>query len=325
MKIFFRRAALFLILAALVSCGRENSSKSENVWLDDFEEAKKISRKKKIPALLFVSKFGEDSGSEALRKNIFSSQEFIDFARGKFTLVNVDFSLKTFARSFSAEEDSAKAQKEAESRASKIRRNEIAIAPYHVDSVPFLLVVSRDGYFVSRIICGEKTKTVESVVNSLDSALSLSKILDEKIDAIEKARGAEKARLIDTLHEETPKEYRAALAPLFKKIPALDKANETGLVGKYIAEAALCGATALFLKDDFGAAAKTLADCAQSDFLAPSEKQKMLFAAANILIASQDGDLEAALDYLRGALAADETNPAAQSIRDSIALVEAAL
>jgi thiol-disulfide isomerase/thioredoxin len=82
-----------LLASSIVLLGAFSTAFAEANWLTNFEEAKKVALKEGKPLLLNFTGRNWCPACEALRKDIFSTEEFTKEAASKYVLVELDFPL----------------------------------------------------------------------------------------------------------------------------------------------------------------------------------------------------------------------------------------
>ena len=108
---------LVLFAQVFISCGAK--------WTNDFEEAKKLSAKKKQPILLFLN--SGDTAALDFKANFLDTREFISDAGKNFVLLSLD------------------AVTEEEQKVDEILS---LVADYSVKEILPLIIINKDGYYV---------------------------------------------------------------------------------------------------------------------------------------------------------------------------------
>src|SRR5690606_26472308 len=80
-----------LILSALMAFSVVAASAADGAWLTDFNKAKQQAKQENKAVLLDFTGSDWCPPCKKLAKDVFSTQEFKDFAKGKLVLVEVDF------------------------------------------------------------------------------------------------------------------------------------------------------------------------------------------------------------------------------------------
>lgn len=81
---------LLVVTVMMIFCGLQLTA-SEKGWLTNFEKAKKVAAKKKIPILVDFSGSDWCVWCQKLNKEIFSQKKFKNYVKDKFVLLLIDF------------------------------------------------------------------------------------------------------------------------------------------------------------------------------------------------------------------------------------------
>ncbi len=145
-----------LIVLFSIACAqtknKESENKSELNWLTNLEEAQKISQEKRIP--IFVDFTGSDwcGWCFKLRDEVFSKEEFIQYAKENLVLLELDFPRKT-----------------KQSNETKAYNNNLA-QKYGIRGFPTILLLNSDGEVIAKT--GFQHGGAENYVSHLKELLS---------------------------------------------------------------------------------------------------------------------------------------------------------
>ena len=143
---------------------------------------------------------------------------------------------------------------------------------------------------------------------------------------LEKARkGSLESRMdmYDTIFSTTEERMQPSLAPLCKEAIDLDKKNESGLAGKFITACASVEAFECLNNRKFDDASKIYQKYAQDERLTATEKQVLLFYAAQIYSSSGSVNYKEVKRILTESLEANPESEYAQDIKGYLESVEA--
>ncbi len=154
-KIFSIIIALVVIFS--VACAqtknKDNENKSELNWYTNLEEAKEISTEKKIPILVDFTGSDWCGWCVKLRDEVFSKEDFIQYAKENLVLVELDFPRKT-----------------KQSNETKAYNNNLA-QKYGIRGFPTILLLNSDGGVIAKT--GFQHGGAKNYVTHLNELLSI--------------------------------------------------------------------------------------------------------------------------------------------------------
>ena len=127
-----KHLSLIAILLALTVLTNVRAQERENLWLTDFEAAKKTAAEKKLPILADFSGSDWCGWCIKLDKEVFSQNEFKDFAKDNFILFLADFPRK--------KQQSDKIKKQNDGLSKK----------YAIEGFPTILLMDAEGRVLAR-------------------------------------------------------------------------------------------------------------------------------------------------------------------------------
>lgn len=121
-----------VILLALIMLTGFCAPAQDNVWLADFEAAKKMAVEKKLPIMADFSGSDWCGWCIKLDKEVFSQKEFKDYAKGNLILFLADF---------------PRAKKQSENLA---KQNKDLMKKYAVEGFPTVILMDAEGKVLAR-------------------------------------------------------------------------------------------------------------------------------------------------------------------------------
>lgn len=208
-----RNAIAFSLLTGL--CLAQDEAKEQDIWTQDFAAAKAKAKAEKKD--LLVDFTGSDWCGWCIRldNEVFSKDEFKDWAPGRFVLVKLDY-----PNDKSLVTDEVRAQ------------NEKLQGVYSIQGFPTILLMDHDGHVYGQTGYeqGGPAPYTKMLGEMVDAGAEFKKA---KADAADK-KGVERAKALeaalDTLDEDLVESYHVEL---MKEICALDADNKAGLKEKY--------------------------------------------------------------------------------------------
>ena len=278
-------------------------------WMTDFEAAK-VSANASGKYLL-VDFTGSDwcGWCIRLKNEVFSQDYFKTEAPKKFILVELDFP-----------RDKDKMTPELIAQNSKLRKQ------YGVRGYPTILLMDAEGRVFAK--SGYRPGGPEKYIEYLNSLIKDKKAFDKLIAQADKAKGLEKAKLLDKAFKTAPNSIHKFRADLVKQITELDKDDKAGLKTKYEFISAMdelddtrppsaCDPAEI---KAFGVDCLAKVVAIEKQYrIAGTKKQRILSMKAMYTFYS--GDLAGSKKILETAIALDAESKLAQSMKHSLAFV----
>ncbi|MFP4106456.1 MAG: thioredoxin family protein [Phycisphaerae bacterium] len=271
--------ALFVILTAAGSAlGADDS-----LWMTDFEKAQQKAQKENKDLLLDFTGSDWCGWCIKLDKEVFSKKEFKEKAPNDFVLVKLDFP-RTKEQSEEIKQQNAKLQQK-----------------YAVQGFPTIVLADADGDAYART--GYRPGGAEKYLTHLDELQEVKKKIEEMEAKADKAKGLEKAKILDKLVVyQTDNDIPADVA-VYKRIVKLDPKNEAGLKDKYTAKIALIEAQPELEKASRARDSKKVLEIVdkllEEHKFADEDKQELMFIKA--ATKHQAGEKEGATKLLKEA------------------------
>lgn len=298
-------AAAFFACVLLASCGTVAKADA-NGWYHNFDAAKKIAQKQHKNILLVFSHARAHAAGQnsTLQETVFTKKEFVDAVSDALVLVNIDFS-----------DDAEKSEEQRE-------KESHLLLIYNVVDMPSVFLLTGEGYYLAEIIYDSAYNSPESYARMLNEQQTESEQMRAAVAALKKSRGAEKVRALDALYERMPDGRGWCLLDVMRSVPALDKKNETGLVPKYVLEAATADALFAFSKQDVAGAAHCFVHAATSGKLDADYTQQAYYLAGTMLASGGSTDYDAILRYFQLSYDAAPQSMYAEIIRQTATHLE---
>jgi thioredoxin-related protein len=316
-------AAVAVVFLVVKPFGGKRAKPDEFGWYHDYDEAKRIAAKQNMPILLFVSMTGEDDDSATLKEKVFNTTEFKDAVADAFVPVNLDFTQAAYKKTVASEGATDKEQKAADAYAAKLKKDMQVATMFNVQMTPAVYLVTKDGYYVSFIAYDKTIDTPAAYTQMLEDRTADVKKVNDMADAVKNSSGVEKVKAIDALYEATDNKYRLFLEDMYRKVPELDKKNESGLVSKYVLATANSDAVRLFGEGDYAGAAKVFGDAGAGGRLDKNDVQQAYYTAGYLLGSTGSHDYAAITAYLQASYDADPESEHAGDIMRTLDNVKA--
>lgn len=314
-------AALISIAILFSGC---NSAKSDKFgWYTDYDGAKAIAQKKHSNILLFVSAIEDDTKSAALKKDILQTEEFAKFAKDNSLIcINLNFSQAEYQASQVADDASKKDKEAAKKIQDTYDKNMRIVSGYFISDTPALFLTTADGYLISSLAYNESIIAPADFTALIDAEAENITRLNDLISATQKGSAIEKANAIDVLYEATDPQSRFLLSDKIDDFIALDKTNETGLIGKYLLASANVDAQNAYFDGDIESAISAFDQVTQSEFSSSEEKQQAYYMSAYTLIQSGSQDVDRMIDLYQKSFDASPETEYAPQIQQTILLLQ---
>ncbi|MBO5137757.1 MAG: thioredoxin family protein [Spirochaetaceae bacterium] len=268
-----------ILMTTTVAC-----KETRNGWQSNYATAKALAEAQGKNIFLFVSGEDWDTYSTNLRTTIFETEEFMSEVEKDYVLVHLDFSNSRNEDQFMQED----AQVAMDFNATTM-------------SLPAVILITNDGYVFGTIDFDETVTTPNQYIEVLKTHNEKAKTVSELLEKIEKAEGAKKAKLIDTLVETVPQSHRYLLTELAMTIPYIDPTNESGIIGKYQVQEAYSNAIQSIYMGDVQGAINALLAPVDDGFLSSEEKQELYYQAAYFYSMQGEETIPQVVEYLQKA------------------------
>jgi thioredoxin-related protein len=307
-SIYLMKSIKTTIAIAIVMITATSALAADAGWVTDFEAAKASA--KADGKYLLVNFTGSDwcGWCIKLKGEVFSKDHFKTEAPKDFILVELDFPRRT---KLSAE------LKEQNTKLSK---------KYGVRGFPSILLMDAEGNSFAKT--GYRKGGPEKYIEHLASLVKDKKAFDKLIAQADKAKGLEKAKLLDKALSSSPDSVRKSRKDLVKQIIELDKDNKAGLKTRYAFLAEMDKIADIRpprTRDPeqikaFGTQSLALVNAVEKKYpVKGADKQNLLSLKAMYTFYS--GDLAGAKKILQEAIAIDDKSKLATSMKRSLEFV----
>jgi thioredoxin-related protein len=302
--------AVFLLVSGCAS--------SQPTWLSNFDEAKQLAEKNNKRIFLLFSADETDEASAELRKNVFDTKE-LQKALKEYVLVNLDFSESRYTAADVAEDADEETKATAEAMYGLLMADMDVAQKYSLQGLPTAYLLTKEGYVLAGIQIAPEITTVTQFITLLDEQKEQIDAINALLSRIDSSADViDKALAINDLYEATEVQYRPLLADFFKKVPELDPDNTSGILGKFLLQAAYVSAMDFFAIGDLDSAIGEFLTISENPTLSQDEKQEALFSAAYFMAQSGYGSIDTVLGYLADALATSPDSENAPVIAEII-------
>ncbi|MDE5899540.1 MAG: hypothetical protein K2H09_09830 [Treponemataceae bacterium] len=316
-----KRIALIAGLCAALVLGGCRAKPDANGWYEDFDAAKKVAAAQDKNILLFVNSDVDFDGSADGVALLLSSPEFTEALSERYVCVHFDFTEEARMMGFDLESATSEEQKAAEkNQALKERQYEVADLLF-IRETPSVIITTKEGYYVATVVFDYLSPSVDGYVQLVEQEDEAVQEISALAAAARKGSALERVRAIDALYNATPQTQTMLLAELYRKVPDLDKKNETGLVSKYLVATAHSDAYARLVKMEVAEAVDVYEKFAEDSRLDPVDRQTLYYAAANLLISSGAPDIDGVVSLLDKAVEAAPESSYAENIAELIARI----
>lgn len=299
----------------LVSCG---SKKNANGWFSDFEAAKHVAKSKGKNIVLFVNSIYDTKGTEDGVSLLLDTPEFTKSVSEDFVCVHFDFSKIPEIMGQDPTSLTGGEQKSLEKKQSALLEQMKFADLYGIRETPALLIISKDGFYIASV----NFDYLESAVSSYKSAVYME--IGTVQDFEGRLRAARKGELVSRMNaynqilDETEEYRRPIFYELWKEAAALDKKDESGLLGKFMTECAHVEATNLINEKKFEEASAVYEKYASDERMSAEEKQVLYFFATQPYSSSNLIKYDEVLRLLELSYAAAPESEYASSIKTAL-------
>lgn len=313
---------IFTILLAgaamlFISCGK--AKVDANGCYIDIDDAVKAANKKNQDIMIIVSVDGDDEDSSDFMEKVVRVPEFKSDIATKYAVVCMDFSQTAYEATAAAENADSATKKTAEANAAIMQKNTKYATMLNVTETPVIYLLSKEQYLVTGLFYDSDDRTLDGFKAALAEKETLISDMHKMIYQTKIGNSEEKVRSIDALYEATSPSYRYFLSDLVDSVPKLDPSNKTGLVGKYLYEAAAAKSDKAILAGDVKAAVQAYLDIADEEKIPGESRQQALYTAAYMCSMTELEEIPVIISYLERAIHAAPESDDVPAIRRVIA------
>ncbi len=311
-------SVFFCVIGALIlfaSCGKKTLIDEYGCFVN-YEDALTNAQKKKQPLVVIFTSQGDDEKSNQIISDILKNGDFATDILKNYSVCHADFSQNVFGKTITDENASSAETKQANIYTQVIQNNYQLAMLFNIAEMPAVFLCTKEGYVVAPI--NLDMVTLAELKALIEDNAGLVEEYNAMVAATNKGSVSEKVEAIDTLYNATLDEYRVFLLPLAKKIPDIDKKNQSGLCGKYIVEVAEGEALSAYSRGDVETAVKKYLEAADNEFVNNEGKQECFYTAAYLVAYSGSDDYEGILFYLKTAYEFAPQSDKAAAIQQAI-------
>lgn len=290
--------ALFTIIASLfiISCGKAKTDAYGCYY--DFDEATAVANKKNQDIMVIITLDGDDDQSTDFMNKVVRDPKFKDDIASKYAVVCMDFSQKSYEATVAAEGADAAAKKAAEENANRMQKNTRVATILNASETPVIFLLSKEQYLINGLFYDDENRTLDGFKEALAAKTSSVDDMHKMIYQTKIGTAEEKIAAIDALFEATSPSYRLLLLDLIDSVKSLDPTNKSGLVGKYVYEAAAAKSDKALIDGDVKKAVQYFIDVAEEEFVPAESKQQALYTAAYMSSMSELEEIPVVISYL---------------------------
>lgn len=300
------------VLGVLVSCTVDKNAAG---WYEDFDEAKKAAKSKHCNILLFVNSDNDAEGTKTAVEGLISSSDFVKRLENEYICVHFDFTNLDSVLSDIPDNLTNKEQKTLEAKKKKLFKQFTVADRYMIQETPAIVLTNQDGYYITDVALDYMGFSVNAYVSNIDLEKQNVQEFEKLVEATKKGSKLDKVRAIDRLYESMAENHRILISDLIKKVPAYDKNNQTGLVGKYIVAAAHSDAYNVLISGAPEDAYKIYEEAANSTYITPDDAQTLFYVASSVLANTGSNDIDKIIELLEKAISASPESEYAENLR----------
>lgn len=290
------------IIAAFFIISCSNTSVDGNGCYIDIDDAVKAANKNNQDIMIIVSLGTDGEDSSDFINNVVCSSEFKSDIASKYSVVCMDFSQKAYEATTVAEDADDSAKKAAEKNAMIMQKNAKYATMLNVTETPAIFLLSKEQYFITGLYYDEEKRTLDGFKSVLADHSALIDDMHKMIYQTKIGNSEEKIHSIDALYEATNPSYRFFLYDLIASVPKLDPSNKTGLVGKYLYDAAVAKSDKAIFDGDVKNAVQAYLDIIDLEAIPAESRQEALYTAAFMCSRSGLEEKSVVINYLEKAI-----------------------
>lgn len=195
-----------ILLFSSLACMIAMAPAAENIWYTDYDAATSRAQAENKPIILNFTGSDWCGWCIAMKREVFDTPAFREYARDRFILMEVDLPHNT---SLMTEQ--------------QIRRNRQLVDNYGVTTFPSVLVITPDGTLTGGFSGGRLD--MPSITETLNLASDNAELL-RKADSLS---GIQRAHALNGFYSKLPGTFRRKQHKLRREIADLDPENETGI------------------------------------------------------------------------------------------------
>lgn len=313
--------ALFTIIASLfiISCGKAKTD--ANGCYYDFDDAVSFANKKNQDVMVIITVEGDDEDSTDFMEKVVRDANFKKEVASKYAVVCMDFSQKTFAEAKADEAADDAAKKVAEQKNAILEKNTKYATMLDAKEVPVIYIFSKEKYLIKGFFYDDENRSIQGFEETLAEQTSIIDDMHKMIYQTKIGNAEEKVKAIDALWEATNPSFRMFLYDLINSVKKIDPNNTSGLLGKYMYEAASTKSDMALLEGNIEEAVQAFLDAAEESDISADDRQQAMYTAAYICSMTGFKDDAVVIEYLEKAIQIAPESDDAPRIRRVIAAI----
>lgn len=312
---------LALLTFILISCGKAKTD--ANGCYYDIDDAAAVANKKNQDIMLIISVDEDDTDDFDFMNKVVRDQNFKKEIAENYAVVYMDFSKKNIETSLTADDADAAAKKQVEENEALFKKNSRLITLLEVQDTPIVYLLSKEKYFIKGFFYDEDNRTLEGFKNMIAEKSSLIDEMHKMIYQTKIGTAEEKVNAIDKLFEATSPNYRLFLYDLVDSVKKIDPSNTSGLLGKYIYEAAAIKSDMAFIDKDVRTAVQAYIDISEETLIPAETRQIGMYTAAYMAAKTELDPIPVVIGYLEKSISLAPESEQVPAIRRVIAALEA--
>jgi len=233
----------------------------------------------------------------------------------------MDFSQKTFAEAKADEAADEAAKKVAEQKNAILEKNTKYATMLDAKEVPVIYIFSKEKYLIKGFFYDDENRSIQGFEDTLAEQTSIIDDMHKMIYQTKIGNAEEKVKAIDALWEATNPSFRIFLYDLINSVKKLDPNNTSGLLGKYMYEAASTKSDMALLEGNIEEAVQAFLDAAEESDISADDRQQAMYTAAYICSMTGFKDDAVVIEYLEKAIQIAPESDDAPRIRRVIAAI----
>ena len=319
------KTILTITLAALamlfISCGKSNVD--ANGCYYDIDEAAVVANKKNQDIMVIITVDGDDAQSTDFLEKVVRDPKFKKEIASKYAVVCMDFSQKSYDAASVPEDADDAAKKAAEEKAEILKKNTRYASMLDVSGVPVIYIFSKEKYLIRGLFYDSENRTLEGFKETLSEKASVIDEMHKMIYQTKIGTAEEKVEAIDKLYEATSPSFRIFLYELMDSVKKLDPQNKSGLVGKYMYEAAATKSDIALVDGNVRDAIQAFLDVADEPLIPAEDRQQALYTAAYMSSKAEIDDVSVVIGYLEKSIAIAPDSDQVPALKRVIAALSA--
>lgn len=273
--------------------------------------------------MVIITVDGDDAQSTDFLEKVVRDPKFKKEIASKYAVVCMDFSQKSYDAASVPEDADDAAKKAAEEKAEILKKNTRYASMLDVSGVPVIYIFSKEKYLIRGLFYDSENRTLEGFKETLSEKASVIDEMHKMIYQTKIGTAEEKVEAIDKLYEATSPSFRIFLYELMDSVKKLDPQNKSGLVGKYMYEAAATKSDIALVDGNVRDAIQAFLDVADEPLIPAEDRQQALYTAAYMSSKAEIDDVSVVIGYLEKSIAIAPDSDQVPALKRVIAALSA--